>query len=438
MNDGNRFRQPVSNMEPVGPIKASHMMSDHLHHNFRPNQTPVQELPISDSDQPLEPAMPASLPYGSGMPASADTNGPRQKKSFKEKLRSLSKKQWALVIVLTLLVLGGGSAATYALFFNKPAPVAKAPVQTKKAVAPTKPATVANTLSGRQVDASINARPVVGVMIENSTDARPQSGLNDAGVVFEAVAEGGITRFLALFQDKNPSYLGPVRSVRPYYIQWAMGFDAGIAHVGGSPEALQNIKSWKAKDLDQFANGAYFRRITSRVAPHNVYTSMDQLFELSNKKGYSTSTFTGFPRKTAAASKTPTAKAIDLTISSSAFNVHYDYDVTNNRYLRSEGGVAHNVIDEKGTATQLAPDVVVALVMAQGLNADGIHTTYASLGSGHAYVFQDGTVTEGTWKKNSQSEQLSIVDAAGKPLKLNPGQTWLRAVADTSRVAYKP
>ncbi len=417
------------------------MMSDHLHHNFRPQQAqqaPQQDLPIddSDADAPLEPAMPASLPYGSA-PASGQATTSR-KRSFKERLRSLSKKQWALIISLTVLVLAGGGVGAYALFFNKPKPVAHAPVQTHKAVTPPKPTTVANTLSGRQVDPSINTRPVLGVMIENSTDARPQSGLNDAGVVFEAVAEGGITRFLALFQDKNPPYLGPVRSVRPYYIQWAMGFDAGIAHVGGSPEALQNMKDWKAKDLDQFTNGAYFHRITSRAAPHNVYTSMDQLFDLSNKKGYSSSTFTGFPRKTAAPSKTPTAKTIDFTISGSAFNVHYDYDAANNRYMRSEGGAPHNVVDEKGTATQLAPDVVVALVMAQGLNADGIHTTYASLGSGHAYVFQDGTVTEGTWKKNSQNEQLTIVDDAGKPIKLNPGQTWLTAVADTSRVASKP
>jgi hypothetical protein len=216
-----------------------------------------------------------------------------------------------------------------------------------------------------------------------------------------------------------------------------MGFDAGIAHVGGSGEALQDLKDWKAKDLDQFTNGAYFHRITARVAPHNVYTSVDQMFDLSNKKGYSTSTFTGFPRKPASVSKAPTAKTIDLTLSGSAFNVHYDWDAATNKYMRSEGGKSHTVVAEDGTATQLQPDVVVALVMSQGLDPDGVHTTYASLGSGHAYVFQDGIVTEGTWKKNSRSEQLTIVDAAGAPIKLNPGQTWLTAVADTGRVVSK-
>ncbi|MCP5939883.1 DUF3048 domain-containing protein, partial [Klebsiella pneumoniae] len=85
-----------------------------------------------------------------------------------------------------------------------------------------KPTTVANTLTGLQVAPDVNQRPVTGVMIENSTDARPQSGLDQAGVVFEAIAEGGITRFLALFQDTQPDYVGPVRSSRPYYVQWAL------------------------------------------------------------------------------------------------------------------------------------------------------------------------------------------------------------------------
>src|SRR6185369_4571690 len=162
-----------------------------------------------------------------------------------------------------------------------PPPVVKA----KKVVPPPAPTTEASKLQGIQVGFDVNKRPVNAVMIENSEFARPQSGLDQAGVVFEAVAEGGITRFLTLFQDTNTAYLGPVRSVRPYYIQWALGFDAAIAHVGGSPEALSAMKSWSVKDLDQFANGSYFQRVNNRDAPHNVYTSTDQLHALESKKG---------------------------------------------------------------------------------------------------------------------------------------------------------
>jgi hypothetical protein len=104
-------------------------------------------------------------------------------------------------------------------------------------------------------------------MIENSPDARPQSGLQDAGVVVEAIAEGGITRFLTLFQESQPQYIGPVRSLRPYYIDFAAPFQAGIAHVGGSPEALSRVRNGSYRDLDQFFNSAYFSRISARPAP---------------------------------------------------------------------------------------------------------------------------------------------------------------------------
>jgi hypothetical protein len=191
---------------------------------------------------------------------------------------------------------------------SKPVAQAIKPIAAPKTVAA--PTVVASTLSGLPVAPSVNQRPVTGVMIENTLDARPQSGLGQAGVVFEAVAEGGITRFLALYQDTAPTNLGPVRSARPYYVEWAMGFDAGYAHVGGSPDALSDIKSWGTRDLDEFANAGAYHRITSREAPHNMYTSMAALNQLEASKGYTSSTYNGFPRKKAAAAKNPTATTI--------------------------------------------------------------------------------------------------------------------------------
>ena len=102
-------------------------------------------------------------------------------------------------------------------------------------------------------------------MVENSLAARPQSGLSQAGVVFEALAEGGVTRFMALYQDTTPTNVGPIRSARPYFIEWAMGFDAAYAHVGGSPVALSDIKAWNVQDLNQFYYGGYYHRISSRL-----------------------------------------------------------------------------------------------------------------------------------------------------------------------------
>jgi hypothetical protein len=275
-------------------------------------------------------------------------------------------------------------------------------------------------------------------MIENSELARPQSGLDQADIIFEAVAEGGITRFLVLFHDNLAPSIGPVRSVRPYYIQWAMSFDAAIAHVGGSPEALQDMKTWKAKDLDQFAYGSFFHRVPSREAPHNVYTSVAELNTIETQRNYGKAAFTSLVRKPEAPSKAPDAKAISLAISSNAFNVHYDYNVTTNTYLRSQAGAPHLVGDLGAAPAQLHPHVVVALIMPKGINADHIHTTYGTIGSGQAYVFQDGIVTIGTWHKDSNEAALTLTNAANQPLALNPGQTWFTALGDANSVTYTP
>lgn len=358
----------------------------------------------------------------------------KQRRSLKEWLKSRTKKQWIIISAVAAVVLFGGSATAYALLHHK-TPIKTVVVKKQTAVA--KPTTEASKLTGLQVDPVVNQRPTTAVMIENSTFARPQSGLDQAGVVFEAVAEGGITRFAAIFQDTQPAYLGPVRSVRPYYVQWALGFDAAIAHVGGSPEALSDIKTWNAKDLDQFANGSYYQRIGSRDAPHNVYTSMSQLNDLESKKSFGAATYTGFTRKKDQPLKTPMPGSIDFKISSSDYNVHYDYDSTTNSYKRSEGGAPHMAVDQSGTQTQITPKVVIALTMQQGLEPDDKHTSYGTLGSGHAYIFQDGYVVEGTWHKNTNTDNFTFTDNNGKIVDLNAGQTWISVVGNTNDVSYK-
>lgn len=378
------------------------------------------------------------VPTEQNEPGNTAAKPPKQRRSFKQWLGARTKKQWIIFAIIVLVVLGGSAAG--ALMWrgqHKATPVASIKKVQPAQPAPAKSTTVASNLTGMPVVPSANQNPVTGIMIENSTFARPQSGLDHAGVVFEAVAEGGITRFLTLWQDTGADYIGPVRSVRPYYIQWAMGFDAAIAHVGGSPEALADMQSWNVKDLDQFANGSYYHRISSREAPHNVYTSMSELQALEAKKGYGAANYTGFARKAEAPASTPNATSIDFTISSSDFNVHYDYDAHANSYKRSEGGAPHMELDSAGNQTQIEPKVVIALVMTQGIEADDLHTSYDTIGSGHMFVFQDGTLTEGTWAKTSSGAQFTFTDATGKAIKLDPGQTWITVVNAANHVAYK-
>lgn len=372
-------------------------------------------------------------------PDDASTNPVVPDKTVKHKRHlwplSWSKKKKRLISAAILLAVVGLAGLGFWLWQRAHHPAVKPTVQQKvvKKAAPT-PTTVASKLTGVQIAPALNLRPVTGVMIENSPDARPQSGLLQAGVVFEAVAEGGITRFLALYQEAQPDYIGPIRSCRPYYLDWLMPFDAALAHVGGSPECLSKLSSLGVKNLDQFFNGAYYTRVSTRYAPHNVYTSMANLNKLEQSKGFTTSNFTGFARKKETPAKQPTATSIDLTISGYLYNDHYDYSAATNSYLRSEGGKPH--IDERSGA-QLSPKVVIAMVIPRSTEADGYHSQYVTTGSGTVFVFQDGTVTQGTWTKASQQAQLNFTDQAGQTLRLDPGQTWITMVQTSGSVSYK-
>ena len=196
--------------------------------------------------------------------------------------KHLSRKTKIIMIIVAIILLIIGSGLYWFIFKQDSKPVQTAKTVVKKEVLKAKPT---SPLTGVELtDASLAKRPVTGLMIENSPDARPQSGMNEAGIIFEAVAEGGITRFLVLYQETQPQYIGPVRSIRPYYIDFALPFEAGLGHVGGSPDALRDIKTLGARDLDQFYNSGAYWRISERYAPHNVYTSFERLNALNQSK----------------------------------------------------------------------------------------------------------------------------------------------------------
>jgi hypothetical protein len=354
-----------------------------------------------------------------------------KKRSPKEWFLALDKRKKIAVIAAAVLLIGGIGIALNMILSSPPAP---APVTKEEPQKPVK-TIIYSPLTGVAVSKKQSELPVTGVMIENSPDARPQSGLNKAGVVFEAIAEGGITRFLTLFQEDQPDYVGPVRSVRPYYVDWLQGFDAAVAHAGGSGEALHKIRVEHVKDLDQFANSGSFRRVSNRYAPHNLYTSLADLTKLQRSKGWNSSKFTGFTRKAEEASSAPTARSIDIKISSALYNVHYDYDAASNSYKRMLAGRPHT--DER-SKQQISPKVMIALVVPYSIHADGIHSVYKTIGSGKAYIFQDGVVTQATWRKASGKSQITFKTPAGKVVALNPGQTWITATSLATNVSYKP
>jgi len=343
------------------------------------------------------------------------------------------KEHRKLVIIVTaaVVVVAGGGALTWALTRPKPAPVvaAKATPTPTPTPVPT-PVTKLSPLTGLPVAPELADRPVSAVVIENHPDARPQSGLSDAGVVYEANAEGGITRFIAFFLENRPATLGPVRSLRTYFVDWALEFGAPAAHAGGNADALDLVSPLGMKDLNalSFASSGFYRT-TDRVAPHNLYTSSDKMDALLSKYGFNKSaSFTPSPRKPDAPNPTPPHPNIHIDFSYAGYQVDYKYDSTTNDYARSLAGAPH--ID-RNTGKQIHVKNVVVEMMptSYGVTRIGESTVIMqTVGSGQGWVMRDGDVVPVTWKKDSHSARTQLIDATGHDVPLDAGNTWYSIV----------
>ena len=300
-----------------------------------------------------------------------------------------------------------------------------------------KPTTKASPLTGVEVDPAIADRPIYSVVIENHPNARPQSSLSEAGVVYEALAEGGITRFQAFFLDNQPKEIGPVRSLRTYFVDWALEFNAPVAHVGGNADALDLVGPLKMKDMNQFVHSGSFYRTRDRFAPHNVYTTSERMSELMKRLGYDKpADFKPNARKKDEGTKTPLKPTINIDYSYNGYQVDYNYDSSCNCYLRNMAGAPHI---ERTTSQQIKVKNVVVQYMptSYGTTRIGEQTVMMGTpGSGKAVVFRDGGAVEGTWTKTRNNERTKLLDAAGKEIPLNKGNTWFSIVPTTKTVSY--
>ena len=340
--------------------------------------------------------------------------------------QSTSRHNSLIWILSGIFIIFAGGIAAYSIYILQTAPFA--PAIFTGAINKPEPIPVKyySPLTGSLVASeAVTKQAVTGIMIENSPDARPQSGLKDSGVVFEAIAEGGITRFLVLYQAEKPQLIGPVRSLRLYDVEWLAAFDASVAHIGGSAAALVEVRNGSYRDIDQFFNSGGYWRSSDRYSPHNVYTSFERLDALNLAKGYTTSNFTGFTRVDGLPSELPNATAINITISSYLYNNSYIYDNVTNTYARSQGGEAH--LDRE--SGQIAPSVIVAMrVDETTIFEDGYREQITTIGSGAAVIFQNGVAINATWQKASKTGQITFADGAGVDIPLVRGQTWIIAV----------
>lgn len=269
-------------------------------------------------------------------------------------------------------------------------------------------------------------------MVENHTDARPPVGIPQAAIVYEAIAEGGITRFLAVFGPFDSDKVGPVRSARQYYVEWAKGMDALYAHVGGSQDARTLIRTIGVADLDQFRWGtqAYWREPKPKVAiEHTMFTSTKLLYDVAKKVKHDlTATLTPYLfKEDAPAAERGTAQTVSIDFSTPAYQVVWTYDPKTNSYLRSQGGVEH--VDRLTGERITAKNILVATIKRQPKSEEqGPGWTMTTIGSGKAIIIHDGKSFTGTWKRPSQTDMLRFYDEKGMEVKLNRGQIWIEIV----------
>lgn len=318
------------------------------------------------------------------------------------------KRNIAGLVLLLLAVVAGGYMLT-----RGRNPVVEVPIPGEKFY---------SQLTGNEVTKEESQRPLLGIMIENSEEARPQTGLDSAGIVFETVTEAGITRYLALYQENIPEEVGPVRSVRPYFVDWLMGFDASVAHVGGSDTALEMIKDRKAKSINEFYNEGAFYRSDKREAPHNAYARTKDLVVLQKEQEHKTSKAKDIPRSNDSPNAQPAASTITINYSISIFQVQFTYDPATNTYSRSLAGQPH--IDTVTNKPVTVKNVVV-IKMAGDINA---------IGSGDALLYKDGNVQNIHWRQKDFNTRIELTDDQGKEATLNRGDTWFAVIPATGSV----
>jgi hypothetical protein len=279
---------------------------------------------------------------------------------------------------------------------------------------------------------------VVSVKIENHSAARPQTGLDKADVVYEVIAEGGITRFHCLFQSQAPAVVGPVRSCRPPDLYLIQQYHSLLAHVGG-PRAIRNIlasNKTKYNDMDQFFNPASYWRVSNRAAPHNMYLDITKLRGFATtKRGYpATETITGLEFARASAIATPSVTL--LTVPVSTINkVQWRYDAASRTYARSINGKAHK--DAVSGKQLTARNVVVIWAKITPYPGDTHNVVDIKLtGSGRASVFTGGQRVDGTWEAGTEAPPI-FKTADGKPIKLDPGNTWIQVMGSTQNISTK-
>jgi len=286
----------------------------------------------------------------------------------------------------------------------------------------------------KEKESPFGSRPL-SIMVENAEGARPQSGLDKANIVYEVLAEGGITRFLAIYYDQDAEEVGPIRSARPYFVSKSLEHQAIYIHVGGSDEATNFIKEENIDDINEFVDFQPFWRSTDRKPPHNLYASTLKLRTEANKLGYIEMIKKQEYQFEVSRNEKLTGRETDSIVIpyNSIYSVSYKYQPESMKYIRFMNGEPH--IDAK-TKKQIAVDnIIIQFAETKIIDQEG-RLAIDFVGKGTGLLFFKGNSTEITWEKSDLRARTLFLDKEGNRIALTPGNVWIQIVPSDLKIQY--
>lgn len=271
------------------------------------------------------------------------------------------------------------------------------------------------------------------VVVENSKASRPQSGLSFADIVYETSAEGGIPRFIAIYHSNTASKIGPVRSIRPYFLTISKEYALPIAHCGGSKEALNEVKKDSSiMSINEMTNGKYYYRDNNRKAPHNLYTSSEKILQAIKDKKYNLKAESSLKFDNEFFNNNDLKEALNITIKpNNVYETSYTFeDGTYTKLM--DGEIAKDAI----TNSPLTFTNIVVQKTDITLQTDNSHLNIDLVSSGEGYIFSNGKVIEMKWSKDSQYDDTKLYDLDGNPISLSEGNTIWNIVDSQSIITY--
>lgn len=285
-----------------------------------------------------------------------------------------------------------------------------------------------------------NFRPIA-VQFDNHPSARPQAGLIDADIAFEFYVEGAMTRYLGIFLSNYPEHIGPVRSSRPYFVQTAMGFDSFYVHVGGSNQALSEIKSYGVPSISAMNSNAFWRESHKRI-PHNLYTSSQNIIGVAKSRNFRSKSdvqWQPFHLEKEVLNDAIKATEIEFVYKAPSSNqtggyvTSYKYHSEEKVYYRYTNGMAHR--DEVTHNHLNCMNLLVKYVPTRVLDNEG-RLEMALVGEGEGMYYTKGYGLPITWKKASYSAPTFFY-YQGEKLVMNPGKTWVQVMRSSQKENIK-